>query len=127
MRAGAQLSPVPRLMSDGEIALSYRDAAYPKEQIDILAQLNDCEKGTIIKILEYKGYDVTKRPLRPESTKQISRVNPFSTEKAMEAYLSGMNDRQIADFVGTKLYTIFAWRKKNGLPANCKGKQSLRK
>ena len=114
-------------MTDSEIALSYRQSAYPAEQIEILAQLNNTTKESIADVLERNGYDITKRPLRPESTKQISRVNPFSTEKAMEAYLSGMNDRQIADFVGTKLYTIFAWRKKNGLPANCKGKQSLRK
>lgn len=44
-------------MTKGEILLSYREAKFKKKQISILAELNLCDRKTIIQILLDGGVD----------------------------------------------------------------------
>ena len=45
-------------MTDSEIVKMYREAKYPKEHIQIMADMNLCSKRQIIDILNDNGYDI---------------------------------------------------------------------
>lgn len=55
-------------MSEGEIVLSYRQAAKPKAQITVLADLNACSKECIEEILREAGEPLPKKAGRPKRT-----------------------------------------------------------
>lgn len=55
-------------MSEGEIVLSYRQAAKPKAQITVLADLNACSKECIEEILREAGEPLPKKRGRQKQT-----------------------------------------------------------
>lgn len=55
-------------MSEGEIVLSYRQAAKPKAQITVLADLNACSKECIEEILREAGEPLPKKHGRQKRT-----------------------------------------------------------
>lgn len=55
-------------MSEGEIVLSYRQAAKPKAQITVLADLNACSKECIEEILREAGEPLPKKHGRQKQT-----------------------------------------------------------
>lgn len=67
VRSGAPHSPTLP-MSEGEIVLSYRQAAKPKAQITVLADLNACSKECIEEILREAGEPLPKKHGRQKQT-----------------------------------------------------------
>ena len=65
-------------MSNREIALDYKNAAFPKKQIKILAELNCTDCGEIKRILRSEGIEV------PEPKKRKKKEEPEETEEAEE-------------------------------------------
>lgn len=58
-------------MTDGEIVASYRQAAHPRKQIQILAELNNCGLDKIKNILRAAGCDIAQR-----KAKEAASVTP---------------------------------------------------
>lgn len=75
-------------MTEWEIVKSYKEAAYPQEQIKILADINICPPRQIIDILRNNGLDVpdmkTGRPRRKKDsdtdTKPSTKEKPSHKE-----------------------------------------------
>lgn len=65
-------------MSNREIALDYKNAAFPKKQIKILAELNCTDCGEIRRILRSEGIEV------PEPKKRKKKEEPEEPEEAEE-------------------------------------------
>lgn len=65
-------------MSNREIALDYKNAAFPKKQIKILAELNCTDCGEIRRILRSEGIEV------PEPKKRKKKEEPEEAEEAEE-------------------------------------------
>ena len=85
-------------MNEREICINYKYAKYPKEQIRIEAQLNDCSVSEIKKILIKYGY--YKPPVNIR----------------LKLYNKGLTDRQIAIRLKLTTAAIHHWRKMNNLP-----------
>lgn len=69
-------------MTEGEILRSYREAKNPKEQINVLAELNAVPKDTIIDILKKQGVDgrVLPHPRRPKKAIEVAEVKLNAAE-----------------------------------------------
>ena len=65
-------------MSNREIALDYKNAAFPKKQIKILAELNCTDCGEIRRILRSEGIEV------PEPKKRKKKEEPEEPEEPEE-------------------------------------------
>ena len=58
----------------------------------------------------------------PGAKTRAPRTKP-DWEAAMALYKRGLNDVEIAEQIGCSKYTVYEWRKRTGLHANCgKGK-----
>lgn len=99
-------------MSDSEIAMRYRNALDPKKAVKILAQLNAVGPSDITAALLREGV-VLGAP--PPTRKKRKRMNQ---QEARILYDKGMNDREIAERLGASPSGVYAWRYRNGLPAN---------
>lgn len=76
-------------MTEQEICKEYREAKDPNRQLTILAQLNTCEPGDILAILEKNGEPLKKRPYQrnpkpeKEATKKEEEI-PASVFRAIQ-------------------------------------------
>lgn len=73
-------------MQPGEIAIEYKQAKNKLKQVNILAELNQCPKAEIIKILQEQGVQVDGRLLqtgRPKK-KQEPKPEPVELEPIVE-------------------------------------------
>lgn len=100
-------------MTDEEIAVSYRQAAHPASQIQILADLNNVGPAEMRKRLRALGFDI------PDGRKKKS--GEMDQKALMEAYRSGMTDYELMDKFGVAQASISKWRAKEHLPPNVKG------
>lgn len=98
-------------MSDAEIARRYRNALDPKKAVKILAQLNATGPSDITAALLREGVVLDPPPIR----KKRQRLNQ---QEAQMLYDKGMNDYEIAEKLGASPGGVYAWRYRNGLPAN---------
>lgn len=99
-------------MSDGEIAMRYRNALDPKKAVKILAQLNDTCPSDITEVLERQGVAMDAPPPARKKRKQLNQ------QEARRLYGLGMNDYEIADQIDASPSGVYHWRYRNGLPAN---------
>lgn len=77
-------------MSNREIALDYKNAAFPKKQIKILAELNCTDCGEIKRILRSEGIEV------PEPKKRKKKEEPKEPEEAEEPEEEEEEERTMA-------------------------------
>lgn len=87
----------------------------PWEMSEIYARYIEYRRGT----LSEAEKDLGKRQEEPEK-KKIYRPRCFDTAAAMRLYEERLNDRQIADRLGTRPQYIWAWRDNLGLPPRAK-------
>jgi len=81
-------------MTNEEIVYRYRNAAQRNQQIQILAELNLCERETIVQILEDAGEEVPKRKYNKKK-----KAEP-KEEKAIEPIkLPEIIEKPIPDFI----------------------------
>lgn len=82
-------------MTEEEICRSYRQAAFPKKQVGILAELNQVKKTKIAEILRRGGCDVLSR-------KNSARIKwtDDKVEQLRELRESGMTIKEIAVVLG---------------------------
>lgn len=99
-------------MSAVEIAVSYKLAKSPREQINILADLNVCNPTKIQEILAREGI-VQEKPI-----KQVGKPTDCDWIKARELYDKGLSDPKIGAIIGASKKTVLNWRRKNRLVAN---------
>lgn len=93
-------------MTDGEIRASYRQAKYPKDQIKILAQLNDKSINDIKVVL---GLSADKRPEAKEKQHCRSKYNKWKTEeidRLCRAYKCGLKAKIIAEMLDKKHQSV---------------------
>lgn len=99
-------------MSDAEIARRYRNALDPKKAVRILAQLNAAGPSDIKAALLRAGI-LPEKPAPPR--KKRYRLDQ---RQARQLYDQGMSDYEIARQIGASPSGVYAWRYRNGLPAN---------
>lgn len=66
-------------MQPGEIAIEYKQAKNKLKQVNILAELNQCPKAEIIRILQEQGVQVDGRLLQTGRPKKKPTVEPQPT------------------------------------------------
>lgn len=111
-------------MSNGDIVMSYKQAADPDRQIGILTELNACSKYDIKRILRDAGVlDARKAAIKDEpiKSKRPSR-RTWDTAFAMALYEEGNSDQDICFALGIGIQAVRVWRKQNNLPANPSGR-----
>lgn len=67
-------------MTDGEIVASYRQAAHPRKQIQILAELNNCGPDKIKNILRAAGCDLAQRKAKEAASDPAPKGEKKMTE-----------------------------------------------
>ena len=89
------------MMTEGEIVASYREAKNKKNQISILAELNDTSEDIIKTVLKSKGIDLRGGNSRPKKiVAQIEAADPVPGEtgyKSTTKPLLGIAPREIAE------------------------------
>lgn len=106
-------------MTDSEIRTSYRQALNPEEQINILAELNDCSKSRIEYILGLSD------ELGPEIRLQRSGLYSPEVRKAVLEYVgSGKTVLQAERYFGLRHETIYQWCRR---PESMHGEQFRRR
>ena len=100
-------------MTDDEIAVSYRQAAHPASQIQILADLNNVGPAEMKRRLRALGFDI------PDGRKK--KAGEMDQKALMEAYQSGMTDYELMAKFNVNQASIQKWRSKEHLPPNVKG------
>lgn len=75
-------------MTKGEITRAYRESSNKTEQIKILADLNECSRADIEKILKDAGHEIPKRGRKPNVTKteepKRAKIKPKTAPKTEE-------------------------------------------
>lgn len=75
-------------MTKGEITRAYREAHNKSEQIKILADLNECDKSEIEKILKDAGHEIPTRGRKPKAKAPAepkrAKIKPKTTPKTEE-------------------------------------------
>ena len=82
-------------MTDGQLAMLYRDAKNKKEQLEILAQLNACSVEKIIKRLNAMGIET----VEPKVIRKRAAYRAWSEEdilKLLDLTASGASLRKIS-------------------------------
>ena len=100
-------------MTSDEIVYEYRHALYPKDQIRILAELNDCKLSEIVTILTEAGEPLSKRSKPHAKAQEL-----LSDDQFLTLYKKGYGDRQIARMLGVSHDPIRKRRLKLELPPN---------
>lgn len=109
-------------MSDDEIRSSYRDAARPRDQIKVLAELNDVTEAEMRQKLEELGCKVEKKRGRKPGSKPTGKpAEPIDELRAMELWQEGLCDLDIAEALGVMEWKIRKWRQRMRLKMNKKG------
>lgn len=103
-------------MSDGEIAVRYRQAKEPQKQIKILAELCGVYKADIVAALLREGIDVN----GPQKAVKRGAVKRVDYGKVEELYRRGLTDTAIAKQLDISWHTVSKWRLTNQLAANQK-------
>lgn len=99
-------------MSEGEIVASYKQAANPANQIDTLAELNNCSRELILEVLRSAGVLQDEHIVR----KRRKGSQPhFDRDVARQLYDEGLSDEEIAANLKVSAHTIRRWRSANGL------------
>lgn len=96
------------VMTDDEIATSYRQAKNQKAQIKVLADLN----GT--NTVEMRQHMVAMGLLEPEVLATPTRDSGIDELRAMELFKEGKTDLDIAEMLGVPISRIQSWRSRNG-------------
>lgn len=121
------------VINESEIVGMYRSAADPGRQIDILADLNLTTPKVIREILKRNGLEIpdgSRKRGRPPRSGNPSSAAPsrewvlrvccgrsvLDCEKAVDMYLAGRSDAEIADVFGVSSRTVCSWRCVCGLP-----------
>ena len=110
--------PVTFQMTDGDIALEFRQAKDPTEQIKILADLNCVsreqmrEKLRSLGLLDRRGGPVTVLPPAPASVGKGPHIPPIDELRAMELWREGLDDLAIAEALGVPISRVSAWRRR---------------
>lgn len=99
-------------MTDAEIVKYYDDLKDKQTAPGIIADLCACPKSKIIQILQRSGRAVNVRKSKNNG------VYSFDTNRALELYHQGLNDKEIAIRLGKHHGTINKWRTSANLPAN---------
>lgn len=99
-------------MSDGEIAMRYRNALNQKKAVKILAQLNAATPSDITAALLRQGIPLDAPPPIHKKRKQLNQ------QEARRLYDLGMSDHEIAYRLDASPGGVYHWRYRNGLPAN---------
>ena len=100
-------------MTDEEIAVSYKQAAHPASQIQVLADLNGIGPTEMRRRLRALGFDIPDGRKSPRNTK-------LDPEAVMAAYRSGMTDYELMAKFGASQKSVQTWRDKECLPPNVK-------
>ena len=87
----------------------------PGELEEICERYIKYQRGELVEAKEER-----EKPQREPEKKKSSRPRCFDTVAAMRLYKEGLNDRQIADRLGTRPQYIWVWRDNLGLPARAK-------
>ena len=98
------------VMTKEEIIRHYLGAKKKKEDIQVLAELNDVHKKEIETILIENGV-LEKTMTKQQNTK-------YDPEQMRHLYDEGLNDREIAEKMGCTNTTVLTFRQKNNLPPN---------
>lgn len=105
-------------MSDAEIRESYTQAADPKKQIQVLADLNATSVKAMKEKLREMGLLTEEKTGRKKGPK-----SDFDEKKAEELWLQGMNDTAIGEKLGCSAWRVSQWRNDKGLAVNRKRKR----
>lgn len=103
-------------MTDEEIAVSYKQAAHPASQIQILADLNNVGPAEMKRRLRALGFDIS------DGRKAVNAK--LDSAAVMAAYRAGMTDYELMDKFGVNQASIQKWRAKEHLPPNVKAEGS---
>lgn len=105
-------------MSDGEILHSWNNAAKPAEHVQILADLNAVSKEEMReKLLELGAEGVPAARKRERKAPTQRKPNGKLDElRAMQLYITGMCDLDLADALGVTKTTVRKWRQRMRLP-----------
>ena len=93
-------------MTEGEICAMYRQAANPKAQIAVLAQLNAVPTETIEAILHNNGYPVTVRKRRAVTAAGRHIITPEDERFIDEKSREGWSNIHMAHAVGCGVSTV---------------------
>ena len=96
------------VMTDEEIATSYRQAKNPKHQITVLAELN----GT--NTVEMRQHMMQIGLLEPDVLTPPPKDSGIDELRAMELFKEGKTDLDIAEMLGVPISRIQSWRSRNG-------------
>ena len=94
-------------MTDGEIRTSYQYAVNKKEQLEILAQLNGCSVGRIIKKLNAMGIE-TVEPKKKTTKKKANRWSADDVVQLLDLWHKGKSLRNISKEIGRSEVAIKA-------------------
>lgn len=109
-----------RYYSDGEICRAYLSAANPKEQIKVLAELNNMTTREIKKILSDNHIVLPKKKSSPRTYR--NSITEAEEKICREILERGGNCREIAKAIGRKEGTIYAFVRRNGLEWKVSGR-----
>ena len=110
--------PVTFQMTDGDIALEFRQAKDQTAQIKILADLNCVsreqmrEKLRSLGLLDRRGGPVTVLPPAPASVGKGPHIPPIDELRAMELWREGLDDLAISECLGVPISRVSAWRRR---------------
>lgn len=92
-------------MSKEEIARAYREAKYKKKQIQILADLNGCDKETIQEVLRQSGIETeaarakkaAEKPIKtkPEGQPAARKTRAAIPEAVKEAVMTMLENKRL--------------------------------
>lgn len=99
-------------MSDEEIAVSYRQAAHPASQIQILADLNNVGPSEMRKRLRALGFDI------PDAKR--AKTAKIDLAAFMAAYREGLTDYELMARFSVSQKVVQSLRDKEKLPPNVK-------
>lgn len=100
-------------MSTAEVVASYRQAAKPKDQIEILAQLNAVDRTVIESILRGAGIDIDDRPKK--SAGQRQKWTAQEIDRLRELQAEGMTMLQAAEALGREKTAVATIASRNGI------------
>ena len=104
-------------MTDDEIRGSYERAENKSKQVQVLAELNAASRKEMVDKLAELG--IAAEPRRGRTWHKGAKLDE---RRAQELWEEGLCDGDIAERCGVAKSTISVWRRKNGLPYNCKKK-----
>ena len=114
------------LLTESEMVRMYRNALKPRQQIRILAELNQIPVEMVVEILERNGVNTTRRKGRRktrnggqrwEPDKRVAE-NPKGFYGAFRRLLEGASQSAVSRALGISQGTISRFANEKGLPAH---------